>query len=83
LPHAASWRIAFVAVFASVWVNQALVWQLLIPGPGELHGSVSSPLQTLTALSYQFYAVVALLGMGVILLRCEIAGRMAAPCPGN
>jgi hypothetical protein len=64
LPRSCAARMLFAAILGAFWSSPALVQNLMIPG-GFARG-IADPLHTVTLLSYQCYALVALFGLGVV-----------------
>jgi Glycosyltransferase family 87 len=63
LPRSTAARALFAVILVAFWSSPSIIQHLLIPG-GKSHG-IAHPLQTVTLLSYQCYALIALFGLGV------------------
>jgi hypothetical protein len=63
LPTSVPARIGFGLIVTLLWIQPRWLWNLAIPGTW-LYGT-ARPWQTLTVLSLQFYALVALFALGV------------------
>jgi hypothetical protein len=70
LPATLHYRVALlVLIFVLATVRPSVVWNAAIPGDGELMrgaqhvASVGQPIHSLTVLSYEFYALLAMLGI--------------------
>ncbi len=53
-------RLALQIVVVVLSIDPKVLWEITIPGVGERQGQVANPLQTLVAISYMFYAQLAL-----------------------
>jgi Glycosyltransferase family 87 len=72
LPHSDAARILFVAILVAFWSWPLQIDNLIIPG--GVSTGLARPIHTLTILSYQCYALLALFALGVVeFLRCDRA----------
>ena len=77
LPRSTSARALFAVILVAFWSSPSIIQHLLIPG-GKSHG-IAHPLQTVTLLSYQCYALIALFGLGVaVMFGGDSVGRRIA-----
>jgi hypothetical protein len=67
LPRSTAARALFAVILVAFWSSPSIIQDLMIPR-GKSHG-IADPLQTVTLLSYQCYALIALFGLGAVLTR--------------
>jgi hypothetical protein len=86
LPALGHWKWALLVVVACLWLDPRWWCMTLIPGFGTSQAQ-ATPLDTLTLLSLQCYALIGLFVLGLIFLRPQAAplasGRWAAPQGGG
>ena len=80
-------RAWFLVTVLALWTDQSVLWVAAIPGtaPGAWPRGVASPVNTLTVLSFQFYAVLSLFIMQLVMSRQGTTGADAqgAAIPGS
>jgi len=70
LPRSILVRGLFLAIYVALCWNPVVLWKTFIPGGP---GGAARPIDVIGTLSYQFYALLALFGLGIGLLRGAVA----------
>lgn len=69
LPATDRARGVFLAILACLWVNPLPLWEAFIADTHGVHRGVATPVQTVTLLSFQCYALAGLLAFSLRLAR--------------
>ena len=76
-------RVWFLVAVLALWLDQGALWVMLVPGktPGAWPNGVASPAETMTVLSFQFYALLSLFVLDLMI--AAKSGVMAKHEDGN